>query len=510
MRTAFCAISFCISFFFHSQSLAQDSLNAFQVFSSPDPEALLSVLRSTTADLDIDTEALDGQTAETLDPQSLISALRPPYDYISRRDIASFQETEELLQNLSSAELDLETALPLRLEFFSNTIDNVNIEFIPEQIKTSETGYTTVIGSVPNSPGSRINLSLSDGALTGTVSHQGTFYNLYPLKSGDQNFEQPASGPLTIIDELQDLPSIELEPTSPLNVPDRDQLDVEGNILFPPRSPDAIREPDPTAPQNVPNRNDLDLDLSINPRKFPSEIINLAVYYTEEASQAQGGAMDGMVQSLIDDINFTFERSEIHHSVNLSSSGKVDFDEIGDIVKTRNLLQSKEDGILDDVHALRDETRTDVIGLIVNRGLPVCGIAYIPEEWGKDYSSYAFFVVVRECAQTNLSFLHEFAHILGVRHDFYKDSTQGSPINNNHGMIYRCQDYFCRDISAYPDYCVDVLDIPRSEVRIKCPRERIFGGPSFSESVEISPPEDKDVSSRDAIMTMAPIVAGYR
>ncbi|ANL41439.1 M12 family metallo-peptidase [Rhizobium phaseoli] len=468
-----------------SMSEAQD-LKRVSVFSPVNAANFIERLKplARTNQLQFSLDALPGGTVSPTDAGSIVSVMKPDDNRIARRNIVVLNNSD-LSSALSSMQNAAADVLPvLSLDLFPDTPDGrkVNVELIPRRVKTTEEGNTIVLGEVKDQPGSRVVLTMKGPIITGTIQAGGSSYNIYPFK-GLAAADAPSQG-LTAVDEI-------IEP-------------------FPNEA-----EPQPSAPADVPLRNDQDLDINggLDPSKIPAHEIRMAILYTRDAMEAQGGqeAMALFVDGLIEELNDIFQSSAIQHNVKKAYSGTIDLTETGDVLQTRDALQASGDGKLDDVQKIRDQNKIDVVSLIVERGLPICGISFIPEDIKKDYREYGYFVVVRQCAEGNLSFAHEFAHVLGARHDRYRDNLEGMPIDRNHGITYTCGvNLYCRDIMAYSNYCVDKLNVPRGKIEEQCPRERIFGGPEWPNSKIIVPTEDKDMSTRTAIQMFGAIVAAYR
>ena len=96
---------------------------------------------------------------------------------------------------------------------------------------------------------------------------------------------------------------------------------------------------------------------------------------------------------------------------------------------------------MDNVHALRDTYRADVVILLAENS-SYCGMAYLSATPSK-----AFAVVAWDCAVSNYSFGHEIGHLQGARHDLYVDSTPGY----NHGDVDLGSRQ--RTVMAYNDQC---------------------------------------------------------
>ncbi|MBZ0171809.1 MAG: hypothetical protein K8E66_05470, partial [Phycisphaerales bacterium] len=76
-------------------------------------------------------------------------------------------------------------------------------------------------------------------------------------------------------------------------------------------------------------------------------------------------------------------------------------------------LRSTGDGVMDELHLLRDATGADLVSLLSESGIGVCGIAYL----NPDDPTRGFSVTAQSCAVGNLSFAHELGHNQGASHD---------------------------------------------------------------------------------------------
>lgn len=76
-------------------------------------------------------------------------------------------------------------------------------------------------------------------------------------------------------------------------------------------------------------------------------------------------------------------------------------------------LSSTSDGLMDELHILRDATGADLVSLLSESGIGACGIAYL----NPDDPTRGFSVTAQSCAIGNLSFAHELGHNQGASHD---------------------------------------------------------------------------------------------
>ena len=83
-------------------------------------------------------------------------------------------------------------------------------------------------------------------------------------------------------------------------------------------------------------------------------------------------------------------------------------------------VRSPADGVMDEAHDLRDATGADLVAVISESGIGICGVAYLaPESQGSGFS-----LTAQSCAIGNLTFAHELGHNQGATHDV--DNAGGS------------------------------------------------------------------------------------
>ncbi len=121
---------------------------------------------------------------------------------------------------------------------------------------------------------------------------------------------------------------------------------------------------------------------------------------------------------------------------------QVNYAESGDDDTDLPRFQNTSDGILDEVHTARDLYDADLCCLVVE-SLDACGLAF---SIGASYTT-AFQMTAFGCAAGNLSFAHEFGHLLNARHDTFVDATAGT----NHAFVNRGSSW--RTVMAYNDEC---------------------------------------------------------
>jgi hypothetical protein len=146
-------------------------------------------------------------------------------------------------------------------------------------------------------------------------------------------------------------------------------------------------------------------------------VFDMMIVYTDVARQAAGGtsAMNAECQLAVEVANEAYGNSEIDARLRLVYRGEVTYDENGSLEDHLDRLVWDDDGVMDEVHDLRDTFHVDVVTLFMDDddGQGWCGLARClpstPER--------AFNVVRWDCAAGDLSYVHEVGHNQGCAHD---------------------------------------------------------------------------------------------
>jgi hypothetical protein len=144
----------------------------------------------------------------------------------------------------------------------------------------------------------------------------------------------------------------------------------------------------------------------------------LAVYSDDVASVSADPV--GELVNATDLANVAYGNSNIDITLNLVAAEQVSYSETGDLGKDLDALEDTNDGILDEVHRLRDEAAADLVALIVQDAGGKCGKADLNIVSSDADDDSAFAVVGRSCL-TNSSLAHELGHIAGAHHNTGND-----------------------------------------------------------------------------------------
>jgi hypothetical protein len=173
--------------------------------------------------------------------------------------------------------------------------------------------------------------------------------------------------------------------------------------------------------------------------------INVLVVYTASAAAATSN-VSSLIQLAVDETNVSYVNSGVNINMVRVATAQVTYNESGRSFSQHvSALRSTTDGIMDNVHTLRNTYAADVVVLVVNDS-EACGIA---SSIGSTASS-AFAVAHYSCITGYYSFGHEVGHLQGARHDRYVDGST-TPYAYGHGYIPASKSW--RTIMAYGNNC---------------------------------------------------------
>jgi hypothetical protein len=259
-------------------------------------------------------------------------------------------------------------------------------------------------GALRDVADSRVTLAVNKQAMAGTVSLRGMIYRIKDTGLGAHIVEEmPASDPKP---EIQPIP---VTPAEAGPVPEI------GEVGWQPAVDDG-------------------------------STIDVLVVYTPASRVRYGqSGMDALIDLAVAETNQAYLNSQISTQIRLVYKGEVDYVESTGMDIDLARLQSPTDGIMDEVHALRDTYGADLVTLIEENGA-TSGVAYLMSTLSPDFASNAFSVVSSASATGYYSFGHELAHNMGSQHDY--DNSLVPPVAPYaHG--YRLPGQI-RTIMAYP------------------------------------------------------------
>jgi hypothetical protein len=174
--------------------------------------------------------------------------------------------------------------------------------------------------------------------------------------------------------------------------------------------------------------------------------VNVLVAYTASAATAAGGNIASKIQLAVDETNTSYANSGISINMVRVNTSQVTYSEAGRTFSQHiSALQGTTDGMMDNVHTLRNTYAADVVMLVVN-DTEACGIAAAI----KATATSAFTVADQSCITGYYSFAHEIGHLQGARHDRFVDGST-TPYAYGHGYIPSTKNW--RTIMSYGNNC---------------------------------------------------------
>jgi hypothetical protein len=180
--------------------------------------------------------------------------------------------------------------------------------------------------------------------------------------------------------------------------------------------------------------------------------IDVMIVYTASARTAAGGtaAIKAEADEAVAWANQAYANNGLVQRLRLVFVGEVPIVETGDFSADLQALRVNAT-----VASLRDTHRADLVSLFTDNGPSAgfCGIAYLMTVNSADFGPYAFSLVERQCAATNLTFAHELGHNMGAHHDPYVTGGEPGLFAYSHGYVDLGATF--RTIMAYNTQCVD-------------------------------------------------------
>ena len=247
----------------------------------------------------------------------------------------------------------------------------------------------------------------------------------------------------------------------------------------------------------------------------PSTVIDVMVVYTTAASSAWGGnsQSNSYIATAITNFNTALTNSGITNvRINLVYSGAVSYTESGNLSTDLARLKATNDGYMDNVHSLRTTYGADLVSLVTSTPTNTCGLGYLNTSATNYVATSGFNAVLYNCAVSNYSLAHEFGHNMGLRHDWYVD-TSTTPCSHHHGYTNKVaitngtsatSTQKWRTIMAYNDEC--------SNAGISCTRVNRWANPSVnynSSPTGIAIGSTKPANEAFAFSRFACVVAGF-
>ena len=150
-------------------------------------------------------------------------------------------------------------------------------------------------------------------------------------------------------------------------------------------------------------------------------VIDVAVFYTPAARDFAGGGaaeIESLIDSMVAETNLAYAASGVNQRLSLVEAREVAHTE-ADAPTDQERLVDKSDGVLDGVHAIRDEVAADVVMLLGDYDR---GFADVMSFVSPGFEDSALGVASVSDVRW---FAHELGHIMGLRHDRHLECHEG-------------------------------------------------------------------------------------
>jgi hypothetical protein len=200
--------------------------------------------------------------------------------------------------------------------------------------------------------------------------------------------------------------------------------------------------------------------------------VDLMVLYTPAAEAGAGGAagMRSEIALAVTETNAALERSGVLHRYRLVHTALTSYTESGSLGTDYSRLNTRNDGIMDEVFALSERVQADVVSLVVERATGASGTGAVMYSLDQDTSSvHLWNVIVRAALPRTMP--HELGHNAGLKHD--RDNAADGSAIYSYAYGYRipgkfstimsysnCSTAPCPRIPFYSNPDVDYSDTP--------------------------------------------------
>ncbi|BBH46663.1 M12 family metallo-peptidase [Pseudomonas sp. KU43P] len=162
--------------------------------------------------------------------------------------------------------------------------------------------------------------------------------------------------------------------------------------------------------------------------------IRVLIVATKNAAEAHED-LPALARLAIEESNFTYLNSDINMSLELADFRQLDYQQGSSPDIDLRRLVATNDGYMDGVHPMRDDLDADVVVLVVDTIMEMCGRAQARPAT----SESAFVYVNLKCiGVSRYTTGHEIAHLQGASHEYSEGSND--PFLHGHGYIHQPDD----------------------------------------------------------------------
>ena len=417
----------------------------------------LSALKNAAERAGVTVRILDGSSRRALAPMAPATAMTPEQDRMMHDTMKQAHVMGMTMMALPPAEV-LEYALTKGMASQTSAAETARLDIqltkslavtaIRTSINKTETGYAWH-GAVEETGEPVTLIWWADGRLSGNVTYMGHIYSVRSLGGGMHG----------VIELAPDQLPPDHAPMSERHKRDmgmmRDPLVEKGDasMLRAHRHTKNLEDA-PDAPQRVAVLGPAAISGGHfrDVRTQPEVAITVLAAFTKSSATFYSDIERDLIALAIEDANQSFRMSGLGNvRLKLVHAYETDYVENGSHFNHVFRFADKGNGIMDEVHAIRDQYKADVSVLIVNDPMG-CGLA----AQIRAPADRAFAVVDQGCAATSYSLAHEIGHLIGARHDPGLDDSM-EPFSYGHGFVHGTE---WRTMMAYKESCNGCARVP--------------------------------------------------
>ena len=246
----------------------------------------------------------------------------------------------------------------------------------------------------------------------------------------------------------------------------RGNVDGEDDFVVPEEDENGLVRHAVASRLRVPPSFESNSDLALFAGGTP--VVDVLVAYTERVRVARGGTAGVLayLNTVMAQSNAAFTNSQVAASFRLAHAVEVVYNDSQSNMSYNTALsnlRSPSDGLIDEVHALRDQYGADLVTLFVGHPFSggTVGMAYLMTSNPQNFGNWAFSVVHHTYAGgTSLTFPHEAGHNMGLHHDQDNGGALGALDAYSRGYQQKTLTPKFRTVMAYASGCSGCTSLP--------------------------------------------------